>query len=163
MVEEKANTLTPTAPTPSRRKLGIRSQASLRGFVQRERELLLLLVLDNLSVNKSHFGHIHSTINHPGSYLLSFRVVGLLLRQSETAADKTRATIANGYTKLSLPRSIGSRAFRNKRSRDFSVYPCQPALLIAMKKLSFTKAQEPDRLTEKNFPNQKLQQELIIR
>ena len=26
-----------------------------------------------------------------GSYLLSFRVVGLLLRQSETAADKTRA------------------------------------------------------------------------
>lgn len=31
-----------------------------------------------------------------GSYLLSFRVVGLLLRQSETAADKTRARIANG-------------------------------------------------------------------
>jgi len=38
------------------------------------------------------------SFNHqpPGSYLLSFRVVGLLLRQSETAADKTRATIANG-------------------------------------------------------------------
>ena len=61
MVEEKASY--PDSNGAYSLKQGIRSQASLRGFVMRERELLLLLVLDNLSVNKSHFGHIHSTLN----------------------------------------------------------------------------------------------------
>lgn len=37
----------------------------------------------------------HQPFN-PGWAPTFFRVVGLLLRQSETAADKTRATIANG-------------------------------------------------------------------
>jgi hypothetical protein len=50
MVEEKANALTPTTPTPSKPK----AADSITGFVQTERELLLLLIKENLSFNSSH-------------------------------------------------------------------------------------------------------------
>lgn len=96
MVEEKANTLTPTAPTPSKAKAG----DSVTGFSKRirskrKRTAPSSCLRQSLCQQKPFWSH---SFNHqpPGSYLLSFRVVGLLLRQSETAADKTRATIANG-------------------------------------------------------------------
>lgn len=75
---------------------------SVTGFskrIQRKRTAPSSCLRQSLCQQKPFLAWSHS-FNHqpfnPGSYLLSFRVVGLLLRQSETASDKTRARIANG-------------------------------------------------------------------
>lgn len=95
MVEEKAS-----YPDSNGAYSFAKAGDSVTGFskrirYERKRTAPSSCLRQSLCQQKPFWSH---SFNHqpPGSYLLSFRVVGLLLRQSETAADKTRATIANG-------------------------------------------------------------------